>query len=575
MRVWLQTDDLRPIVDFLKIDITKALQVDNQTAKVVGFYDKQLNAGLNEELCQLKDEADIMTGNVRTSQCEFGNFVTDIMKTTTGADCAFVNSGVLRADRVYDANLIFTVKDLLDILPMEDVCCMVQLKGRDLKKCLEHSVSLYPAHEGRFLQVSGLKFTFDPLQPSGSRVKSVIVHNHRLKDDEVYKVATTYYLTRGGDGFHALENILSYLVSDEEGIILPSMVRTYIENLKKESVTDPSGPGSSASLADMRRRAKKTRYLPIVHLPKDERIIIYHEGETLSDTQSVASGTGSMVHRKPMSRTSSILNPIPTSQTMAQIIRADSMRQPKKTKATPADSLFQRQSSMQMIDADLESDSGSDSELMAPISPIDIDKVSPRRAQALHPACLWYSKTSGLNVFEAAFQGDLNSVMEFLQDGHNPNILGSGESGLGREMWERHSRGHKHLGLWKSNATPLHYAIASGKPEVVKLLLENGAHTLLLAEVGADAYELAFANLAMAASRGDGNRRRVYEQIRRILHDHKCGALMSSPPRPCDATPECYVSRPPPHPRSSKKLANAGLIRAPAKFPVFDRSSLA
>ena len=31
-------------------------------------------------------------------------------------------------------------------------------------------VSQYPSHEGRFLQVSGLKFAFDPCKPSGNRV---------------------------------------------------------------------------------------------------------------------------------------------------------------------------------------------------------------------------------------------------------------------------------------------------------------------------------------------------------------------------------------------------------------------
>jgi hypothetical protein len=31
-------------------------------------------------------------------------------------------------------------------------------------------VSQYPSHEGRFLQVSGLKFAFDPSKPSGNRV---------------------------------------------------------------------------------------------------------------------------------------------------------------------------------------------------------------------------------------------------------------------------------------------------------------------------------------------------------------------------------------------------------------------
>ena len=39
-----------------------------------------------------------------------------------------------------------------------------------MHEALENSVSMYPNHDGRFLQVSGVKFAFDPSKPRGSRV---------------------------------------------------------------------------------------------------------------------------------------------------------------------------------------------------------------------------------------------------------------------------------------------------------------------------------------------------------------------------------------------------------------------
>jgi hypothetical protein len=58
-----------------------------------------------------------------------------------------------------------------------------------LHKTLENGVSKYPDDEGRFLQVSGIRFTFDPSQPSGQRVDPCLVQvqGEYLELEEVYK----------------------------------------------------------------------------------------------------------------------------------------------------------------------------------------------------------------------------------------------------------------------------------------------------------------------------------------------------------------------------------------------------
>ena len=47
--------------------------------------------------------------------------------------------------------------------------------GEKLHQVLENSVSKYPQHEGRFLQVGGIKFVFNPSKPSGSRVDPALI----------------------------------------------------------------------------------------------------------------------------------------------------------------------------------------------------------------------------------------------------------------------------------------------------------------------------------------------------------------------------------------------------------------
>ena len=47
--------------------------------------------------------------------------------------------------------------------------------GAQLVEALENGVSQYPQNEGRFLQVSGLKFAFNPSKPVGNRVDARLV----------------------------------------------------------------------------------------------------------------------------------------------------------------------------------------------------------------------------------------------------------------------------------------------------------------------------------------------------------------------------------------------------------------
>ena len=69
---------------------------------------------------------------------------------------------------------------------------------------LENSVSQVEKGAGRFAQVSGLSFTYDPTAPAGARVSEVMIAGAPLNLDTVYKVATNDYLIGGGDGYAAL-----------------------------------------------------------------------------------------------------------------------------------------------------------------------------------------------------------------------------------------------------------------------------------------------------------------------------------------------------------------------------------
>jgi 5'-nucleotidase len=119
-----------------------------------------------------------------------GNFICDIVLEAVNADAVIVNSGTFRSDTLHPAGN-FTFGDLKAILPFLDTIVVIQCTGmvkdvhvyskqngkknffylgEEIHRALENSVSQYPKLEGRFAQVAGLKYVFDPRKPSGQRV---------------------------------------------------------------------------------------------------------------------------------------------------------------------------------------------------------------------------------------------------------------------------------------------------------------------------------------------------------------------------------------------------------------------
>lgn len=85
---------------------------------------------------------------------------------------------------------------------------------------LENGVSKYPKLEGRFPQVAGISFAFDPQQPPGKRVdpQFVRIGDEYLIPDQRYRLATKTYLYSGCDGYSVLKNA-KVLVSSQSSCL--------------------------------------------------------------------------------------------------------------------------------------------------------------------------------------------------------------------------------------------------------------------------------------------------------------------------------------------------------------------
>mgnify|MGYP005985483447 CR=1 FL=1 len=83
-----------------------------------------------------------------------------------------------------------------------------QFLGQQVLQALENGVCMYPKLEGRFPQVAGVSFAFDPTKPPGQRVDPSFVRigDEYLNLDQYYRLATKSYMHSGCDGYVMLKD---------------------------------------------------------------------------------------------------------------------------------------------------------------------------------------------------------------------------------------------------------------------------------------------------------------------------------------------------------------------------------
>ncbi|MTI61390.1 MAG: LysM peptidoglycan-binding domain-containing protein [Firmicutes bacterium] len=140
--------------------------------------------------------------DVRTSETNLGNLIADAILANVEADLAFINSKGINAS--IDRGLI-TKGDVLNVLPSKDRVVVKKIKGADLLKIIEYSLSKYPDAEGIFPQVSGVKIIFAQDNTSQNRVLKVWINDLPLEEEKYYLVATNDFLAAGGDGFETFK----------------------------------------------------------------------------------------------------------------------------------------------------------------------------------------------------------------------------------------------------------------------------------------------------------------------------------------------------------------------------------
>jgi len=218
-------------LDVQRIEITSDIPEDPEVKSTVDKYVGVMNDMMDEVIGEVEVELDGRFSSIRTKETNLGNFVTDIIHNVTEVDCVILNSGTLRSDTIHPPGK-FKMKDLYSILPMPDVLVVLELTGDEILQALENGVSQWPKLEGRFPQVSGMRFCFNPNRDAGCRIleNTVSIDDEPLDKNKRYKVCTKSYLAKGKDGYQVFAKA-KVLVDEEDGSILNTIVRNHFRSI--------------------------------------------------------------------------------------------------------------------------------------------------------------------------------------------------------------------------------------------------------------------------------------------------------------------------------------------------------
>jgi 5'-nucleotidase len=232
---------------------------DVATAAMVKKYKDQLSAKLDVKIGQVSGvfPRGGSPAVERSGETPMGSYIADLMRAKYKTDFAIQNGGGIRdtfpAKTYMPANtalvrtgtgpLDVTLGDAFTVFPFGNQIATTVVTGANLWKALENSVGGNYPGDGRFAQVSGLKYSFDASKPIGSRIVSVtkLDGTEIAKDSKEYTLTTLDFLIYGGDGY---VNVFSPAQAKVKGALLDVFVDALKADMAAGKVTQvPAADG--------------------------------------------------------------------------------------------------------------------------------------------------------------------------------------------------------------------------------------------------------------------------------------------------------------------------------------------
>ena len=264
--IWSWTNDDAPSDIFgYRNETSEAVdEANRKLAELTGEVVAHNNVDLTINDPEAKDDSGNPIRMVRRAETNLGDFCTDVLRKSTGADIGVMVGGNIRTDlRRGD----ITYGDILKVLPFQNGICVIKATGQQILDALEWGARNVPSESGGFLQVSGLTYEIYAGVPSGCiadgngmmtgiegerRVRNVMIDGMPIDPEKTYTIAgTDYTLIDNGDGYTAFNG--AAVVVENAGLDSQVMIDYITDSLGGVIGTeyeDPYGQGRITIIED-------------------------------------------------------------------------------------------------------------------------------------------------------------------------------------------------------------------------------------------------------------------------------------------------------------------------------------
>lgn len=221
---------IKQSLEFLPVD--NSVPSDKEMLKLEEFYKEKLDRDLGTVIAKNNVKLDSGFGenhHARYEESNVGNLIADAYKNHFNTEIAFMNGGGIRAN-IESGD--FRLRDAISILPFSNKVGAFKYSGKTIVEALEHGVSSVDKKAGRFLQVSGMEYSYNPKNEVGSRVSNVTINGKPIELETIYTVALPLYIKNGGDGFQMLKNTMGVVEIDSEKNIDSDIFIDYVKKIK-------------------------------------------------------------------------------------------------------------------------------------------------------------------------------------------------------------------------------------------------------------------------------------------------------------------------------------------------------
>ncbi|KAF2261954.1 5'-nucleotidase-like protein [Lojkania enalia] len=261
IELWRKKEGKGWDIKITRRDVVSSIRQDQPAIDMVEQLTAKLREKLDKPIGYTAAPLDARFTTVRTKESNIGNFVCDLMRYYYQADCCIMAAGTIRGDQIYPPGVL-RLRDIVNCFPFEDPVVVMKVTGRAIWDALENGVSNYPALEGRFPQVSNIRFVADYSQPPYSRIVSANIGSEPIDFNREYILATRGYMGRGKDGYTSLlieeeGGTAKELVSEENGVLISTILRQYFMSLKVLGKWKQWGPSMTRFFSSVQQSLEK------------------------------------------------------------------------------------------------------------------------------------------------------------------------------------------------------------------------------------------------------------------------------------------------------------------------------